>query len=319
MSQNFSSAPGEAGKQLFRSGTLLKRVIKYKYLYLIFIPVLAWYIIFCYIPMYGIVMAFQDYTMSKGFFASPFIGLANFRELFRDEYFLRAFSNTVIIAVYRMLSEFPFSIILALLLNEIGRIKYRKVIQTVIYLPHFLSWVIVASIFITVFSPENGLVTILFSTMGIQIPDVLTSADSFRSVLILSDIWKESGWMTVIYVAAIAGINIQLYEAATIDGAGRWSQMWHVTLPGIRNTIVIMFILTLGQILTWGFDQVYNFYNPLVYDTGDILDTYIFRTALADTNFSYAAAAGLFRSVICTVLLLVSNYIVKAFGEESIY
>lgn len=158
-----------------------------------------------------------------------------------------------------------------------------------------------------------------FSTIGVQIPDVLTTAKSFRSVLILTDIWKESGWMTVIYVAAIAAIDIQLYEAATIDGAGRWRQMWYVTLPGIRNTIVIMFILTLGQILTWGFDQVYNFYNPLVYDTGDILDTYIFRTALADIRFSYAAAAGLFRSVICTALLLVSNKIVKLFGEESIY
>ncbi|MDI9483692.1 MAG: ABC transporter permease subunit [Bacillota bacterium] len=319
MSQEFLPASGKAKKQLFHSGTFLKKVNKYKYLYLIFIPVLAWYIIFCYIPMYGIVMAFQDYTMSKGFFASPFVGFANFRELFQDDYFLRAFSNTVIIAVYRMLTEFPFSIILALLLNEIRHIKYRKTIQTVIYLPHFLSWVIVASIFITVFSPENGLVTTLFSTIGVQIPDVLTTAKSFRSVLILTDIWKESGWMTVIYVAAIAAIDIQLYEAATIDGAGRWRQMWYVTLPGIRNTIVIMFILTLGQILTWGFDQVYNFYNPLVYDTGDILDTYIFRTALADIRFSYAAAAGLFRSVICTALLLVSNKIVKLFGEESIY
>jgi len=319
MSRKFLFTSGKAEKQLSRPGNLLKKIARYKYLYIIFIPVLVWYIIFCYIPMYGIIMAFQDYTMSKGFFASPFVGLKNFRELFRDEYFLRAFSNTVIIAVYRMLTEFPFSIILALLLNEIRHIGYRKTIQTIIYLPHFLSWVIVASIFITVFSPEDGLVTTLFAAMGVHIPDVLTKSDSFRSVLILTDIWKESGWMTVIYVAAIAGIDIQLYEAATIDGAGRWRQMWNITLPGIRSTIVIMFILTLGQILTWGFDQVYNFYNPLVYDTGDILDTYIFRTALADIRFSYAAAAGLFRSVICTALLLVSNNVVKLLGEESIY
>ena len=270
MSQIFSPNSCKSEKHHSRSGALLKKIARYKYLYIIFIPVLIWYIIFCYVPMYGIIMAFQDYTMSKGFFASPFVGLKNFRDLFQDEYFLRAFSNTVIIAVYRMLTEFPFSIILALLLNEIRHINYRKTIQTIIYLPHFLSWVIVASIFITIFSPEDGLVTTLFASMGVQIPDVLTKADSFRSVLILTDIWKESGWMTVIYVAAIAGIDVQLYEAATIDGAGRWLQMWHVTLPGIRSTIVIMFILTLGQILTWGFDQVYNFYNPLVYDTGDI-------------------------------------------------
>lgn len=319
MSQIFSPNSCKSEKHHSRSGALLKKIARYKYLYIIFIPVLIWYIIFCYVPMYGIIMAFQDYTMSKGFFASPFVGLKNFRDLFQDEYFLRAFSNTVIIAVYRMLTEFPFSIILALLLNEIRHINYRKTIQTIIYLPHFLSWVIVASIFITIFSPEDGLVTTLFASMGVQIPDVLTKADSFRSVLILTDIWKESGWMTVIYVAAIAGIDVQLYEAATIDGAGRWLQMWHVTLPGIRSTIVIMFILTLGQILTWGFDQVYNFYNPLVYDTGDILDTYIFRTALADIRFNYAAAAGLFRSVICTALLLVSNNVVKLLGEESIY
>lgn len=319
MSQNISSIAPEAGKQPLHSGSLWKKIVRFKYLYLIFIPVLAWYILFCYVPMYGIVMAFQDYTMSKGFFASPFVGLANFIELFQDEDFIRAFSNTVIIAIYRMITEFPFSIILALLLNEMRNIKYRKAIQTIIYLPHFLSWVIVASIFITIFSPEKGLVTALFSTVGIEMPDVLSSPDSFRSVLILTDIWKESGWMTVIYVASMAAIEVQLYEAATVDGAGRWSQMWHVTLPGIRNTIAIMFILTLGQILTWGFDQVYNFYNPLVYDAGDILDTYIFRTAMADNKFSYAAAAGLFRSVICTVLLLTSNKIVKLFGEESIY
>ncbi len=319
MSRTILSSALKGGKQKFRSSERLKKAVHYKYLYLLFIPVLAWYILFCYVPMYGIVMAFQDYTMSRGFFNSPFVGFANFMELFHDDDFLRAFANTVIIAVYRMLTEFPFSIILALLLNEVRRLKYRKTIQTVIYLPHFLSWVIVASIFITVFSPEKGLVTALFSTVGIQIPDVLTSASSFRAVLILTDIWKESGWMTVIYIAAMASIDINQYEAATVDGAGRWSQMWHVTLPGIRNTIVIMLILTLGQILTWGFDQIYNFYNPLVYDTGDILDTYIFRTAMADNKFSYAAAAGLFRSLICTALLLTSNKIVKLFGEESIY
>ncbi|MBD0378709.1 ABC transporter permease [Paenibacillus sedimenti] len=294
----------------------MKLISRYKYFYFMLLPVLIWYLIFCYIPMYGITMAFQDFSMSKGFFNSPFVGLKHFKELFSDEDFWRAFWNTVIIAVYRLLTQFPIPIMIALLLNEVRHIKFRKSVQTIIYLPHFISWVIVASIFITFFSPETGIVAAIFKE---QATDMLTNPELFRPVLILTDLWKEAGFATVIYVAAMASINTEHYEAAVMDGAGRWSLVWNVTIPGIRNVIFIMFILIIGKVLTWGFDQVYNFYNPMVYSTGDILDTYIFRTALGDNKFSYAAAAGMLKSVICAVLLIVSNRIVKAFGQEGVY
>ncbi|MCM0649352.1 ABC transporter permease subunit [Clostridium swellfunianum] len=293
-----------------------KNILNYKYLYIMLIPVLVWYLIFCYVPMYGIIMAFQDFTMSKGFFNSPFVGLKHFVELFSDADFWRAFWNTVIIAIYRLLTQFPIPIVIALLLNEVRHSKFRKSVQTVIYLPHFISWVIVASIFVTFFSPESGILAALFAGHA---SDLMTKPEIFRPILILTDLWKEAGFSTVIYVAAMASISTEHYEAAVMDGAGRWSLLWNVTLPGIRSVILIMFILTIGRVLTWGFDQVYNFYNPMVYSTGDILDTYIFRTALGDGKFSYAAAAGLLKSVICTFLLVTSNRVVKAFGEESVY
>jgi putative aldouronate transport system permease protein len=294
----------------------LKHLLRYKYMYLMLIPVLIWYAIFCYVPMYGITMAFQDYTMSKGFFHSPFVGLKHFKELFGEEDFWRAFWNTVIIAVYRLLTAFPVPIIIALLLNEVRHLKFRKAVQTIIYLPHFISWVIVASIFITFFSPETGFLAAM--TNG-HASDLLTRPEMFRPVLILTDLWKESGFATVIYIAAMASINSEHYEAAVIDGAGRWALVRHVTIPGIRNVIFIMFILIIGKVLTWGFDQVYNFYNPMVYATGDILDTYIYRTSMGGNKFSYAAAAGLLKSVICAGLLIIANRIVKAFGQESVY
>jgi putative aldouronate transport system permease protein len=308
MSMNNSVKPGFKKK--------LKVMAKYKYFYFMLIPMLVWYIIFSYIPMYGITMAFQDYTMSKGFFNSPFVGLKHFKELFAEADFWRAFWNTVIIAIYRLATQFPVPIIIALLLNEVRHSKFRKSVQTIIYLPHFISWVIVASIFITFFNPESGIMAAIFKE---DAKDMLTNPDLFRPVLIMTDLWKEAGFATVIYVAAMAGISTEQYEAATIDGAGRWNLVWNVTIPGISNVIFIMFILIIGKVLTWGFDQVYNFYNPMVYETGDILDTYIFRTALGDNKFSFAAAAGLLKSAICAVLLIVSNRIVKAMGQESIY
>ncbi|WP_317890720.1 ABC transporter permease [Paenibacillus arenilitoris] len=294
----------------------MKQIAKYKYFYFMLIPVLIWYAIFCYVPMYGVVMAFQDFTMSKGFFHSPFVGLKHFEALFAEEDFWRAFWNTIIIALYRLVTAFPIPIMIALLLNEVRHLKFRKSVQTIIYLPHFISWVIVASIFITFFNPESGLIAAIFKDNA---QDILTNPELFRHVLISTDLWKEAGFGTVIYIAAMAGISSEQYEAATIDGAGRWALVRHVTLPGISGVILIMFILTIGKILGWGFDQVYNFYNPLVYSTGDILDTYIFRTALSDSKFSFAAAAGILKSLICVVLLVGANRMAKAMGREGIY
>lgn len=293
--------------------------LKYKYLYFLLMPVLAWYFIFCYIPMYGIVTAFQDYSMNKGTFGSAFVGLKHFQALFADVDFWRSFRNTVIIAAYRMIIEFPIPIIIALFLNEVRHVVYRKVLQTVVYLPHFLSWVIVASIMLTVFSPERGLIAAFYDAIGGSAPDILSQPRTFRTILIGTDIWKETGWNTIIYIAAIAGVDVCLYESALLDGAGRLKLAWHITLPGIMNVIVIMLILNAGTVLNAGFDQVFNMYNPITYETGDILDTFVYRSALKDNKLSYAAAAGLFKSVICVMVLLTSNKIASTLQQESIY
>jgi len=303
---------------MYRSRTLAN-VMRFKYFYLMLIPVVVWYILFCYYPIYGLVMAFQDFSMGAGYWRSPWVGLKHFYELFRDAYFLRAFRNTAIIALQRLAFGSTFEIVLALLLNEVRHISFRKTVQTIVYLPHFLSWVIVASVFVTMLNPERGLIAPVFALFGAKAPSLLTDASIFRPVLIVTDIWKSAGFATIIYVAAIAGIDPTLYEAAVIDGAGRWRQLWNVTLPGISLTVTIMIIIYIGQSMTWGFDQIYNLYNRLVYETGDIIDTYIVRSVMGDNKFSYAAAAGMFRSVICTSLLLVANFLSKRLTGKGIF
>lgn len=298
---------------------LWKRIVSYKYFYFMLVPVFVWYVIFCYAPIYGLVMAFQNFSMAQGFFKSPFVGLTHFIRLFNDEYFFRAFWNTTILAIYRVVFCCTFEIVVALLLNELRSKHFRKSVQTIIYLPHFLSWVIVASVFLTVMSPESGLIGPLFELFGKEAPSLLIDPSKFRMILITTAMWKEAGFGTIIYIAAIAGIDPCTYEAAWIDGANRWKQLLYVTLPGIRATIVVMIVLNIGRSLTWGFDQVYNLYNPLVYATGDILDTYIVRTAMVDNRFSYAAAAGLFRSVICLTLLLLTNKASKKISGQGMY
>ena len=273
------------------------------------IPVMIWYLIFCYGPMYGLVTAFQDYNMNRGVLGSAFVGLKHFRTLMGDKYFWRAFGNTLTIAFYRIVFVFPVGILLALLLNELRGKRFQKTIQTAIYLPHFISWVIAASIVIAILSPDTGLVDGICKTFGWKTPLLLTKPSVFRSILIASEIWKEAGWNTIIYIATIAGIDQDQYEAAYVDGAGRWKQMWYITLPGILSTVLVMLILTVGQIMSTGFDQVYNLYNARVYSTGDIIDTYIFRTVLSDNKLSYASAAGFFKSVVGTCLLLSTNFL----------
>lgn len=296
-----------------------KRIIEYKYFYLMFVPVLIWYIMFQYAPIYGIVMAFQDFSYAKGFSGSDWVGLKHFIALFQDEYFLRAFRNTVIIAICRVVFCCTFELLVALLLNEVRARLFRKTVQTVLYIPHFLSWVIVASVFLTILSPERGVLKPLFALFGKSAPAPLMDPELFRPLLILTAMWKEAGFGTIMYIAAIAGIDPTLYEAARIDGASRWQQLWHVTIPGIKSTIVVLFILNLGQCLKWGFDQVYNLYNRLVFDTGDIVDTFIVRTAMADSRFSYAAAAGLVMSLMCMTILLIANKVMKKVAGHSIY
>lgn len=297
----------------------LKKLRKYKYLYIMLIPCIIWYLIFCYAPMYGVVTAFQDYNMNKGVSGSAFVGLKHFETMRGDKYFWRSFGNTIVLAVYRLVIEFPVPVVLALFLNEIGGKWFKKTIQTAIYLPHFLSWVVAASVVTALLAPGTGLLAAIFDMLNLDLPVLLTNPKAFRPILVLSNIWKEAGWNTIIYVATISGIDQGLYEAAEVDGASRWQKMWHITLPGIRSVVVVMLILSVGQILNAGFDQIYNLYNARVYETGDIIDTYIFRTALGDNKLSYASAVGLLKSVLGMALLLLSNAAANKINDEGIF
>ena len=316
-----ASARRPAAKPCSKSrGAVLWRTIKsYKYFYLMLLPVLAWYIIFCYGPMYGVITAFQDYSMSRGVFRSPFVGLEHFRTLFSDTLFWRAFRNSVILAVYRILFEFPIPIILSILINELRSPLVRKFTQTLLYLPHFLSWVIVASIIVTFFNPDTGLLAAFARLFGSEMPPNLITAKSFRGILIITNIWKEAGWGMIIYLASMSSIDAALYEAAYVDGANRFQRTWHITLPALRSVIAIQMILLAGSVLRSGFDQVFNLSNPLVMETGDIIDTYVYRVVTKNGEFSYASAIGLFNSVICTAMLLLANALSKKLSDESIY
>lgn len=292
---------------------------KNKFLYFMILPVILWYFIFMYIPMYGLVLAFQDYSFSAGYFGSKFIGLDNFKILVEDPNFRNAFWNTLIINFYRIVFGFPIPIILALLLNEIYHIKFKKIVQTITYLPHFISWIVLAGILNSFLSLDTGVINVILSKLGLEQINFFLENQYFRPMIIVTDIWKEVGWNTIIYLAAIAGVNPTLYEAATIDGANRFQKIIYVTIPCIRNVIAIMLILQIGNILQMGFDQVYNLYNPVVYESSDIIDTYIVRNLTNATNISIPAAAGLIKSCICFALLLLANFLAKRTGNQGIY
>lgn len=283
------------------------------------LPVILWYFIFMYVPMYGLVLAFQDYSFSGGYFGSKFIGLTNFKILVEDPNFRNAFWNTMVINFYRIVFGFPIPIIFALLLNEIYHIKFKKIVQTITYLPHFISWIVLAGILNSFLSLDTGVINVILSKLGLEQINFFLENQYFRPMIIITDIWKEVGWNTIIYLAAIAGINPTLYEAATIDGANRFQKIIFVTIPCIRNVIAIMLILQIGNILQMGFDQVYNLYNPVVYESSDIIDTYIVRNLTNATNISIPAAAGLIKSAICFALLLLANFLAKRTGNQGIY
>ena len=268
---------------------------------------LVWLILFNVVPMFGIVMAFQDFNPGLGFLHSPFVGFENFRYLFSMSDSKRVITNTLIIAVSKLILNVIVPLTFALLLNEVTHLRFKKLVQTVVYLPHFLSWVILASVLLQIFSLK-GSVNSFLSVFGVE-GKIWFSEDSyFRNLIIWTDVWKEFGFNAVIYLAALTGISPELYEAAAIDGCGKLKSVWHITLPGIVSTIVLLGVLGLGNVLNAGFDQVFNLYSPLVYSTGDILDTWVYRMGLIDVQFSLATTAGLFKSVI-SFILVVSSYV----------
>ena len=299
--------------------TLRHDVIFYRYLYLMLIPVFLWYALFYYAPLFGLRMAFQDYRYSLGFDKSPFVGLKNFETLFSDSYFVQAFGNTFVIALLRIVFVFPSAVLLALLFNEVKSRGMRTVVQTVTYLPHFFSWVSMAGLLRMILAEDSGLLNLLLQSIGLEQQRFLTDDRFFRTILIVSDIYKDVGWNSIIYVAALSSISPSLYESAMLDGANRRQQMWHVTLPGLAPTIAIMAIIYVGGVFNQGFDQVYNLYNPMVYTSGDIIDTYIVRMLKTNFNMSVSAASSFIKSAICMLFLTVSNVVVKRLGQESIY
>ena len=305
--------------ELIKSGSLLNRIIRSWQIYLILLPGIMWYTVFAYIPMYGLTLAFRTYRADLGIWGSPWIGLQNFRFVFMDPNFFLAFRNTFEISIQRLIFQFPVPIIIALFLNEVNRPKYKRFLQTIFTFPNFLSWVIVAAIIMNLLG-HHGFMNNLIRHLGFSTFNFLGNSDIFRPMLYITENWRSAGWGAIIYLAAISGIDQEQYESATVDGASRFQKMLYITLPGIKPTIVVLFILAVGGIMNGGFDQIFNLGNPAVRDVSDILDTYIFRvTFAAAADFSFSTAIALFRSVINFTFLLSCNWLAKRLGEHGLF
>ncbi|WP_248924239.1 ABC transporter permease [Paenibacillus hamazuiensis] len=302
-----------------KQGRLRKEIVKNRYLYLLALPGLLFFLIFKYIPMAGIIIAFQNYSPFKGVLHSPWVGLDHFERFFSNPDFLMLFRNTMGINVLNLILFFPLPIFIAVFLNELRSELYKKFIQTVIYMPHFLSWVIIAGLTFLLFSKGDGLVNKVIESFGGEKIDVLTDPNSFWMMIVVQSIWKEAGWGTIIFLAAIASVDPGLYEAARMDGAGRLRQIWHVTLPAIRSVIVVMLILRLGHMMDVGFEQIFLMYNGAVSQVAEVFDTYVYTVGIKQGQFSYSTAAGLFKSVVGLILVVVSNKLAKKMGEEGVY
>lgn len=287
-------------------------------LYAIVIPVLLFYILFHYKPMYGAIIAFKDYTPALGVAKSPWVGFDNFIRFFNSVYFVRLIRNTILLSLYNLLFGFPAPIILALLLNEVRNKKFKSLTQTVTYLPHFISMIVVTGM-LTNFCMTSGLFNDIIVLLGGERSPLLQDPKLYRTIYVASSIWQEVGWGSIIYLSALAGVDSQLYEAAQIDGAGKWKQMINVTLPAITPTIIIMLILKIGSLMNMGYEKTILLYNASTYETADIISSYIYRIGLLEQDWSYSTAIGLFNSVINFALLIFANKISKRYSETSLW
>lgn len=293
-------------------------VWKARYFYLFILPAFLFFLVFTYIPYFGLVIAFQDFKIFAGIFKSPFVGFKWFEMFLKSPNFSRLLYNTLSISLLRLVFCFPAPILFALLLNEVRSSKYKRVIQTITYFPNFLSWVVFAGVVITLIKP-TGIINQMFTSAGLQPPNILTSTTYFVPMLIVTDMLKGFGFGAIVYLAALSGVDASLYEAAVIDGAGRLKQTWHITLPGIRPTIVVQLILSLGGIMSAGFDQIFNLYNASVYEVADIIDTYVFRIGYLNSQYSLGTAVGLFKGLIGMALIVSANTLIRRTGEASIW
>ena len=284
-------------------------------IYLMLLPALVLLGIFAYAPMYGVILAFKEYSPRAGIIGSNFIGLGNFETIFALDGFWTAFRNTIVINVLKLIFSFPASIILAVMLNAVKNKFFKNTLQTFVYLPHFVSWVVVSGLIFSLLDEKSGSIFNLFKSMGIEL-NVFTDGNQFLSLLVVSDIWKEVGWGAIIYLAALSGINADLYEAAEIDGANKFHQFFHITLPQLMPTISIMLILRVGGLIGGGFDQIFNLYNTTVYPVADVLDTFIYRNGIRNSQFALGTAVGLFENIANIVLLLSANRIVSFINRD---
>ncbi len=291
---------------------------KNKILYLMFLPVALYYLVFAYKPMYGALIAFQDYAPMKGILGSPWVGFKHFEAFFTNYYFWRILKNTLIISSCSIIFGFPTPIILALLLNEIRSNKFKRTVQTISYIPHFISLVVICGM-IKTFTADNGIVTDIVCMFGVERQSLLNNANAFVPIYIISDIWQNIGWDAIIYIAALTGIDPTLYEAAIIDGANRWKQTLHVTLPGIAPTIIIMLILKLGGILSLGYEKIILLYSPLIYETSDVIASFVYRKGLQEMSWSYSTAVGLFNSVVNFIFVISANKIANRVSGVSLW
>ncbi|AJY75340.1 ABC transporter permease [Paenibacillus beijingensis] len=297
----------------------MKYLRQHKWLYIFLIPGFLYLLIFKYAPMFGIAIAFKDFNFVRGIWGSDWIGFDNFRYLVASDHFFRVLRNSLLLSLYQIVWGFPAPIVVALMLNEIRHMLFKKVTQTVLYLPHFISWVVLAGIVSNFLSPSTGLFNFVVSFFGFEKIPFLLKPEYFRTIIVSAEVWKEVGWGTIIYLAAMTGVDPTLYESATIDGASRLQKIRYITLPGISATIVILLLLKLGNILDNGFEQVYLLYNPMTYETGDVFETYTYRIGLQDGRLSYATAVGLFKSAVGFVLIIAANFAARRISGKSIW
>jgi putative aldouronate transport system permease protein len=290
-----------------------------KYLYLLGLPGILCLLIFKYVPMWGVIIAFQEYSPFRGILRSEWIGFENFQLFFSNPDFFKLLRNTLAINLMSLVFFFPVPIILSLMLNEVRNEVFKRTIQSIVYLPHFLSWVIIAGLTFTMFATGEGVINKVLLMMGLERIEWLTTPNFFWGFLTGQSIWKEAGWGTVIFLAAMANVDPGLYEAARIDGASRLRQMWHITIPAIQNVIIILLILKLGHIMDVGFEQVFLLQNAAVSEVADVFDTYIYRVGIKQSEFSYTTAVGLFKAAIGLLLVIISNRLVKKAGGEGFY
>ena len=292
---------------------------KERWFYVLLLPGLVYFILFKYLPMWGIVMAFQNYQPFVGIWKSKWVGLQHFEYFFNEPDFWMLLRNTLYIALLDLVVFFPITIVLALLLNEVRKELFKRFVQTMVYIPHFVSWVVIVGISYTFLTTEGGILNDLFASFGWEKVNFLMSEFWFRPLIITQLIWKDAGWGTIIFLAALAGIDPSLYESSRLDGANRFQQMLHITIPSIRSVIVILLILRLGNFLDLGFEQIFLMLNALNREVGEVFDTYVYVVGIQQGQFSYSAAVGLFKSVVGLVLVMGANTLAKKFGEEGIY